>query len=276
MSEIRESSYYEIALTNRQVMTMFVILLGCLVAAFLSGVWIGRRGESVPVDTVAAQTITSGVAPGEAPLEELRFFSEEGGEGVADAPRETAAQAPPRVEPAPQVRREPAAAGEAPAGAAARAPSRAPAGREAAAQAAAPDPPDPAATSPAGRPEATAPAEQSAPSPAPAAPAESTPATPAAAAPATPAAPAPAAAEEPTTPRSLVVIQVFSSNDRAQAERVVERLRGGGLPALLAPVEVSGRTMYRVRIGPYRDPDQAESVADRVRKEFRLDTWIID
>ncbi len=33
-----EPSYYEIALTNRQVMVAFVVLLACVVAAFLSGV----------------------------------------------------------------------------------------------------------------------------------------------------------------------------------------------------------------------------------------------
>ena len=43
MNADHESSYYEIALTNRQVLTIFVVLLTCLVAAFLSGVWIGRR-----------------------------------------------------------------------------------------------------------------------------------------------------------------------------------------------------------------------------------------
>jgi len=32
--------------------------------------------------------------------------------------------------------------------------------------------------------------------------------------------------------------------------------------------------MYRVRIGPYVDPKEAESVAERVRKSYRLDTWV--
>lgn len=72
MSDYNEPSYYEIALTNRQVMVAFVIVLGCLVVAFLAGVWVGRgpgaatvgpddmRAEEVPLDTPA----------------ELEFFSD--------------------------------------------------------------------------------------------------------------------------------------------------------------------------------------------------------
>ncbi len=256
MSEIRETSYYEIALTNRQVMTVFVILLACLVAAFLSGVWIGQRGESVAVETVAAQTITSGIETGEAPLGELRFFSEDDGSPKPGSE----APAGPRRDAVP-----PAAAGPERAAPKATGPTK-PAAQAAPAEttgAPAATPPPPSRTAPPPSPEATPPAT----------PAAAAPAGPAAAAPQRPAA---ADAEAATRARSLVVIQVFSSSDREQAERVVEQLRTGGLPALLAPVEVSGRTMYRVRIGPYRDPDQAQSVADRVRKEFRLDTWIID
>ena len=42
VNETHEPSYYEIALTNRQVMVVFVVLLMSVIAAFLSGVWIGR------------------------------------------------------------------------------------------------------------------------------------------------------------------------------------------------------------------------------------------
>ena len=42
MSEIHEETHYQLALTNRQVLTAFVILLGCLFVAFFAGVRIGR------------------------------------------------------------------------------------------------------------------------------------------------------------------------------------------------------------------------------------------
>jgi cell division septation protein DedD len=70
------------------------------------------------------------------------------------------------------------------------------------------------------------------------------------------------------------VIQVFSSTDQEQAKHLIQTLTSGGYPAFLSPVEVRGQTMYRVRIGPYVDPKEAESVAERVRKSYRLDTWV--
>jgi len=43
VSEPHEPSYYEIALTNRQVVVAFVILLVCLLSAFFSGEGPGRE-----------------------------------------------------------------------------------------------------------------------------------------------------------------------------------------------------------------------------------------
>ncbi|MEM8963482.1 MAG: hypothetical protein AAGD38_18510, partial [Acidobacteriota bacterium] len=77
-----ESSYYEIALTNRQVLVGFVLLLVCVLAAFVSGVWVGRSSDQ-PV-------ITAGVdepAPSDvlAEVAEVDFF--DGGDaGEAEPP----------------------------------------------------------------------------------------------------------------------------------------------------------------------------------------------
>src|SRR5262249_39766220 len=57
-----EPSYYEIALTNRQVVVAFVILLACVVAAFLSGVWIGRESAARAQQKLA---MLGGAGPGE-------------------------------------------------------------------------------------------------------------------------------------------------------------------------------------------------------------------
>jgi cell division septation protein DedD len=73
-----------------------------------------------------------------------------------------------------------------------------------------------------------------------------------------------------------VVIQVFSSADKDQAVRIRDRLVSGGQKAYLSPVEVSGRTMYRVRIGPFDTRDKAQKVAEQVRKSYKLDTWVTE
>ena len=71
-----------------------------------------------------------------------------------------------------------------------------------------------------------------------------------------------------------VVIQVFSSADREQADKVREDLVNAGFTAFLSPLAKNGQTMYRVRIGPFANRASAEPVAEKVRKEHKLDTWI--
>ena len=52
-----EPSYYEIALTNRQVVVAFVILLACLLAAFFSGVWIGRGARELELEGLVVHAV---------------------------------------------------------------------------------------------------------------------------------------------------------------------------------------------------------------------------
>ncbi len=209
MHEPHEDSYYEVALSHRQVVWVFVVLLGCVVAAFLAGVWIGQQQEGA-ARTLAVAAAQEPAERGGRELEELNFFNDEG--------------TPPR----------PAVAD--------------------------PEPGRTLADDLGGSPR---------PSPAPPPAAEEPPiAEPPVVAVAPPAAPAAA----PST--GGLVIQVFSAPDRTQAESVIERLRGGGHPAFLSPVEVDGKTMFRVRIGPFDERAGAERVADEVRRTFQLDTWI--
>lgn len=86
MSEQYEPSYYEIALTGRQVLVAFVILLICLVAAFFSGVWVGREEAARAAGPEEAAAEAPAGEPEEPPppveegVEELSFFDDEGGE----------------------------------------------------------------------------------------------------------------------------------------------------------------------------------------------------
>lgn len=203
MSDAREQSYYEIALTNRQVMSIFIVLLVCLLASFVSGVWIGRQGNDARVQVVDAQPPDGATGSGEAPVGEMGFFSD----------REAA--------PEPEVGEDP--------------------GEASASQSPPAQPPAAATTNPE--------------------PAEPEPATPE---------PTPAAAAS----GEFLYIQVFSGLDREQAQSVVQRLKNGGYAAFLSSVEVDNRLMHRVRIGPYTQRPEAEGVAGRVQREFKLSTWI--
>lgn len=257
MSDSHEPSYYEIALTNRQVIVAFVILLVCLIAAFFSGVWVGRESgyraaeqmarNTPPVeeeekegrnleeleffesDQKAATPEPAPTPPGPAEPDESSTLAEDVGAEDAETPEtpepseDTAPADEPDEEETPRERRER---------------RRREAEERRAAQAAA--------------------RRETPPAPVP------TPKT---------AAPAPA---EPARSAGQVVIQVFSSPEKEQAERIRTQLVRGGQRAFLSPVEVGGRTMYRVRIGPFDSRNDAQKVAEQVRKGYKLDTWVTE
>jgi cell division septation protein DedD len=385
VSGSHEPSYYEIALTNRQVVVAFVILLTCVVAAFFSGVWIGRESTARAQERLALLARSHGGDPADGAngaagadkekpegqaLQEFKFFADPrhrpaaAGKGANNAGSGGSASGASGGSGADAARdaRDASGAGDAhgkPAGTAA-APEPAPmagaAGKGAPAQ---PAPPTPAtrstlaedlgrrAGSPAGSAAASAPAAPKAAAsavrnerggsrknerspaadatdaapagegePLPAAsaapasaarnsraarpsgadttdrargsasagagsePASATggkkPAitwSPAAASPAASPAAAPAGSTEIGTPGE-VVIQVFSTADKEQADKVRDGLVDAGFTAFLAPIAKGGQTMYRVRIGPFPSRSAAEAVAEKVRKERKLDTWI--
>jgi len=249
-----QRSYYEIALTNRQVLIAFSILLGCVISAFVSGLWVGRQA--------AARTLAGAevVRPGDsAEPGTYRFFGEDAtgaGEESAEAPT---AGVVPSPAPPPQA-----------------------------------IPPQPSATQPA----AAQPAEERTPIAEPAVtkrvepetapataepPPREAPSRQADAALGAPSSPTEEASEpeperkhvvDPPATSELSVIQVFSTADEAQARSVLDRLKSGGFRAFLSPVQVDGRTMYRVRVGPFRERAAAEEEAATLKQLYKLDTWI--
>ena len=319
-----EPSYYEIALTNRQVVVAFVILLTCVVAAFFSGVWIGRESAARAQERLAllgrgnvadgANAADKGKQEGQA-LQEFKFFADprkrreaarddlaaRGAAGSRSEPstladdlrRGEGSEAHAAASVAPR-----AAPGAAAASASSAAAKRNP--RDSAASA----PTTPATQAPAATPASDAAGEGE---PLPGSP-QPTPraargnassgtgaATPkagggkpaiswSAAAATSPAGTSPAGAgAQPAAAAASgassgaageVVIQVFSTADKEQADKVRDGLAGAGFTAFLSPISKGGQTMYRVRIGPFPSRTAAEPVAEKVRKERKLDTWI--
>jgi cell division septation protein DedD len=272
-SEAREPSYYEVALTNRQVLVAFVVLLTCLLGAFLSGVWVGRGAETA----VAAPLPAEPAPEPDEPVEQLSFFGREpgsrtaarpagSGTGAAGAARSGAPEAAERTPPA------------------AEAPPVAPAEDSAAermrrtleAEMAAHREPAPEATPPPAGPESE-----------PLAPGERTRRVPTEtatrAAATTPSSPAAStAADEAASPGTgRVWIQVYSSSNGERAREIVAQLRSAGFAVVLSEAPRSGPSgagapTYRVRVGPYDLRPRAEKAAQRLRREHRLDTWVTD
>ncbi|MDY7092792.1 MAG: SPOR domain-containing protein [Acidobacteriota bacterium] len=250
MSEAEEPSYYEIALTNRQVLVAFTILLVCMLASFFAGLWIGRGDAQASASPPPMEVAEADPAAAD-DLQEFKFFSEEGSEeggGSDEAPQEDAtsdAARPDAVREVP-VTPPPPASPPTPTTLAEDVLDEEPAE-----EAAPPPPPPPPAPAP--PPPRTVPESSGA---------EDNPAVPR------------STVRRPPTTAEQVFIQVFSSRDEGQAGKVLQRLKGGGFPAFLSPVEVNGQTMHRVRLGPYDDRSEAETVAGRVRQQLRLETWI--
>ena len=234
MTNSHEPSYYEIALTNRQVVVAFVILLLCLVSAFFSGLWIGRESAARAQEQIVRNVPPAPAAPQEGQeLDELAFFEDEQKPGSGDAPVPDATPTPAQdttlLE---DFGGEPEEDTE-------------------------PDPDLPEGRRRQGRDADEG--EEIAAAPAP-----------------TPARPAAAATPEPRVAAGQVVIQVFSSPELDQAEKVRDRLVRGGHKAFLSPVQVAGRTMHRVRVGPFDSRAAAQKVAEEVRKGYKLDTWVTE
>ena len=257
MSEY-ERSYYEIALTNGQVLTVFGTLLAVVFGAFVSGMWVaGRAIGEAPAPVVSSAAADEPVSDGEGGdgVDEgpVRFFAEP----TAVTPQDPGQQV---VDPSADRPQEPSTQPVASVGAT-EAEGGAPAqsGRQGSAsfepQADAPSTPSAAAGERAAEQAATRRAEQ-------------------AAAAERDAASRPAPQVDVPQVSDLPVIQVLSSGDEGQAQQLLRRLKGAGHRAFISPVQVDGRTMYRVRVGPFTERSQAEREAAVLKREFKLDTWI--
>ena len=87
LNESHEPSYYEVALTNRQVLVCFVILLSAVLGAFLSGVWVGVRNPGGGALAEDGEAPFSSEAPDQvASLEEFKFPDQPDAGGEPDLP----------------------------------------------------------------------------------------------------------------------------------------------------------------------------------------------
>jgi rare lipoprotein A len=230
----QDDYYYEIQLTNKQLVFYFMAGAAGLILSFLAGVMVGRglengaaggdQARAVVEDKVVAEQTQS---PSPANYSYPQRLESEKQPEVLEKPATTAGGAAPAAAPT-----RPAAA-----------PTRPPATHAAATPAAPVATPTPAA-------HATTPA-------------------PAAAAHAAPA-PASAGLPKPIGSNATVkgfAVQVGAFKDKASADGVVRSLRGRSLPAFtVAPAGHSGE-LFTVRVGVYRDRADAEAVQERLRDD---------
>ncbi len=85
-------------------------------------------------------------------------------------------------------------------------------------------------------------------------------------------APLPAVSARPSAPR--FVIQVGSFGEPRAADRLRARLADAGFPVFVETGEAPASSSWRVRVGPIAGQDEAQRVAQRLKTEQRLPTWI--
>jgi cell division septation protein DedD len=234
----QDDYYYEIQLTNKQLVFYFMAGAAGLVLSFLAGVMVGRGLENgaaaAGVDqarAVAEEKVVTEQTPTPSPTDfsyPQRLESEKQPEGLEKSAAVPAAA--PGTLPARPVTTRPAAAAATPA-------------------------PTPVAT----------------PTPAKAVPTPAKPLpTPAHAAPAAATHAATAGLPKPIGSTASVkgfAVQVGAFKDKAGADTVVKSLKDRSLPAFTVAPAAPGGGLFTVRVGVYRDRADAEAVVERLRDD---------
>jgi DedD protein len=77
----------------------------------------------------------------------------------------------------------------------------------------------------------------------------------------------------PATPRNGYAVQVAAVNARGEADTIVKRLSGKGYAAYIEDPRGSQK-MFRVRVGTFRTRSEAQSIAERLKREEKFAPWV--
>lgn len=70
-------------------------------------------------------------------------------------------------------------------------------------------------------------------------------------------------------------IQVAALRLREEADAIVKRLASKGYPAYVVAPAKGSPSMYRVRVGKYKERREADTVAARLQKEEQFKPWVV-
>ena len=70
-------------------------------------------------------------------------------------------------------------------------------------------------------------------------------------------------------------IQVAALREKDEADVIVKRLAGKGYPAYVVAPAKGAPTVFRVRVGKYKERREADTVAARLQKEEQFKPWIV-
>ena len=250
-----DDGFREIQLNGKQLVFLFMAVTVVLVVTFLTGVLVGRgvRAERASeqqaevLDEAPASPPRATIVPQQG-MDPTQAVPTVGAEERADSTAK--ADVPPPVEEPPvAVKRS--------------SPQDSPSVSVGQVDAAKATPPQVTKPAPAPPPVARSTAAAPPPAPAPA---------PSKAAPAAAAAPPPVAAATDTV-RDGYAVQVAAVNVRSEADSIAKRLSAKGYAAYVEDPKGTQK-MFRVRVGTFKSRSDAQSVADKLKKEEKFKPWV--
>jgi len=72
-----------------------------------------------------------------------------------------------------------------------------------------------------------------------------------------------------------LAVQVGAFGTSSKAESLANSLRDKGFPVYVSPGTKAGESRWRVRVGPLATRKEAEQIADRLKRQEKLPTWIL-
>jgi DedD protein len=85
---------------------------------------------------------------------------------------------------------------------------------------------------------------------------------------------APGTASAPPAGSGRYTLQVAAVRTRSEADVIAKRLTGRGYPAYVDASSGRGTKMYRVRVGAFKDRNEAEPMRQRLEKEEKFKPWV--
>ena len=73
----------------------------------------------------------------------------------------------------------------------------------------------------------------------------------------------------------IYYIQLTATVNRKMAEKMKRTYAGKGYNMYLITGKKHGNTLYKVRIGVFKDWKKAKAIAEKIRREDKLKPWII-
>lgn len=84
----------------------------------------------------------------------------------------------------------------------------------------------------------------------------------------------PAPAAMPHYIEDAYTVQVLSSTEHAYSQQIVDTFLARGYEAYLATITRDGTTYYRVRVGRYATPSQANTIAVEINRKYSMQSWV--